>query len=106
MVLGLSKIKPNLAGVEGVKTTVKIYLQVDLADTWSAANTDWRMATDLASVKKVWRAADAVCFDVDSTVMKDEALDELAKFCGVGKEVQEWAVVSTTPLSFLKHNPV
>ncbi|XP_060062955.1 phosphoserine phosphatase-like isoform X2 [Ylistrum balloti] len=48
------------------------------------------MALDMASVKNVWRAADAVCFDVDSTVLKDEALDELAKFCGVGQEVQEW----------------
>ncbi|XP_076091157.1 phosphoserine phosphatase-like isoform X1 [Mytilus galloprovincialis] len=40
--------------------------------------------------KKVWRNADAVCFDVDSTVLKDEALDELAKFCGVGELVIEW----------------
>ena len=44
----------------------------------------------LEEVKRIWRNADAVCFDVDSTVMKDEALDELAKFCGVGQEVQEW----------------
>ncbi|CAC5401554.1 serB [Mytilus coruscus] len=40
--------------------------------------------------KRVWRNADAVCFDVDSTVLKDEALDELAKFCGVGELVIEW----------------
>ncbi|KAK3103388.1 hypothetical protein FSP39_018884 [Pinctada imbricata] len=44
----------------------------------------------LEEIKAVWKKADAVCFDVDSTVMQDEALDELAKFCGVGKEVQEW----------------
>ncbi|XP_033746777.1 phosphoserine phosphatase-like isoform X2 [Pecten maximus] len=59
------------------------------------AQKDWsrravRMASDLASTKRVWRSADAVCFDVDSTLLRDEALDELAKFCGVGKEVQEW----------------
>lgn len=40
--------------------------------------------------KQVWKSVDAVCFDVDSTVLQDEALDELAKFCGVGDEVVEW----------------
>lgn len=37
---------------------------------------------------QIWRNADAVCFDVDSTVCQGEAIDELAKFCGVGKDVQ------------------
>ncbi|GAB1606202.1 hypothetical protein Ahia01_000902600 [Argonauta hians] len=36
-----------------------------------------------------WLTADAVCFDVDSTVIKDEAIDELAKFCGVGEQVSK-----------------
>lgn len=40
-------------------------------------------------VKKIWRSADAVCFDVDSTVCTDEAIDELAKFVGREKEVAE-----------------
>ena len=39
-------------------------------------------------VIKIWRNADAVCFDVDSTVCQGEAIDELAKFCGVGKKVE------------------
>ena len=34
--------------------------------------------------------ADAVCFDVDSTVVKEEGIDELAEFCGVGEEVKQW----------------
>nr|CAB3492078.1 unnamed protein product [Digitaria exilis] len=34
--------------------------------------------------------ADAVCFDVDSTVILDEGIDELADFCGAGKAVAEW----------------
>jgi phosphoserine phosphatase len=34
-----------------------------------------------------WRNADAVCFDVDSTVCQDEGIDELAKFCGKYEEV-------------------
>ena len=38
----------------------------------------------------VWKQADTVCFDVDSTLIQDEGLDELANFCGVGKVVKEW----------------
>lgn len=41
-------------------------------------------------VLDVWRNADAVCFDVDSTVCVDEGIDELAEFCGAGKAVAEW----------------
>ncbi|KFM78835.1 Phosphoserine phosphatase, partial [Stegodyphus mimosarum] len=40
-------------------------------------------------MKALWRAADAVCFDVDSTVCMDEAIDELAKFAGKDKEVTD-----------------
>ena len=38
-------------------------------------------------MKAIWRSADAVCFDVDSTVCMDEGIDELAFFLGVGLEV-------------------
>ncbi|KAK6920990.1 hypothetical protein RJ641_014668 [Dillenia turbinata] len=41
-------------------------------------------------VLEIWRTADAVCFDVDSTVCVDEGIDELAEFCGAGKAVAEW----------------
>ncbi|GJN04970.1 hypothetical protein PR202_ga22555 [Eleusine coracana subsp. coracana] len=34
--------------------------------------------------------ANAVCFDVDSTVCLDEGIDELADFCGAGQAVAEW----------------
>ncbi|KAL4225885.1 hypothetical protein ACF0H5_013873 [Mactra antiquata] len=40
--------------------------------------------------KTVWCNADIVCFDVDSTLIKDEGLDELAEFCGVGEQVKQW----------------
>lgn len=36
------------------------------------------------------RAADAFCFDVDSTVCTDEGIDELAGFLGKGEEVAAW----------------
>ena len=35
----------------------------------------------------VWKLADAVCFDVDSTVIQEEGMDELAKFCGKGEQI-------------------
>ncbi|XP_031498545.1 phosphoserine phosphatase, chloroplastic-like [Nymphaea colorata] len=40
-------------------------------------------------VLKIVRSADAVCFDVDSTVCIDEGIDELANFCGAGEAVAE-----------------
>ena len=42
-----------------------------------------------ADVQRIWREADAVCFDVDSTVITEEGIDELAKFCGVGQQVKQ-----------------
>ena len=38
--------------------------------------------------KNVWRQADCVCFDVDSTVCMGEAIDELAEFVDVGQQVK------------------
>ena len=36
-----------------------------------------------------FRQADCVCFDVDSTVCTNEAIDDLAYFCGVGAQVEK-----------------
>ncbi|KAI7800851.1 putative phosphoserine phosphatase [Triplophysa rosa] len=46
------------------------------------------MAT-VAETVALFHRADAVCFDVDSTVICEEGIDELAKFCGVGDAVTE-----------------
>lgn len=43
-------------------------------------------------VRRIWREADCVCFDVDSTVVTDEGIDELAKFLGKGNEVSNITV--------------
>ncbi|XP_028400499.1 LOW QUALITY PROTEIN: phosphoserine phosphatase-like [Dendronephthya gigantea] len=43
-------------------------------------------------LKEIWRTADCVCFDVDSTVVKEEGIDELAEFCGVGDAVRQWTL--------------
>lgn len=45
---------------------------------------------NFTEVLELWRNANAVCFDVDSTVCVDEGIDELAEFCGAGKAVAEW----------------
>lgn len=39
-------------------------------------------------VRQLWLTADCVCFDVDSTVCIEEAIDELAKFQNVGPLVE------------------
>lgn len=41
----------------------------------------------MIDTKNIWKNADAVCFDVDSTVIKEEGIDELAKFCNKSEEV-------------------
>lgn len=48
--------------------------------------------TTLSQTKELFRRAEAVCFDVDSTVIREEGIDELAKFCGVGDAVTEMCV--------------
>ncbi|XP_011859502.1 PREDICTED: phosphoserine phosphatase isoform X2 [Vollenhovia emeryi] len=45
--------------------------------------------TSLDKLRNVWKTADAVTFDVDSTVITEEAIDELANFCGKGEEIME-----------------
>ncbi|KAL0036145.1 hypothetical protein WJX79_005418 [Trebouxia sp. C0005] len=40
-------------------------------------------------VLSTWRSAQAVCFDVDSTLCEDESIDELANFLGVGQQVAD-----------------
>ncbi|XP_023013779.1 phosphoserine phosphatase [Leptinotarsa decemlineata] len=43
----------------------------------------------MEEVQGILKRADAVCFDVDSTVIQEEGIDELAKFCNKGKQVSE-----------------
>mmetsp|Transcript_7902 Transcript_7902/g.9061 ORF Transcript_7902/g.9061 Transcript_7902/m.9061 type:complete len:227 (-) Transcript_7902:40-720(-) len=38
----------------------------------------------------LWKKANAVCFDVDSTVVTEEGIDVLADQCGAGEAVAEW----------------
>ncbi|XP_057672455.1 phosphoserine phosphatase [Diorhabda carinulata] len=43
----------------------------------------------VSDIKDIVRNADAFCFDVDSTVIQEEGIDELAKFCNKGDEVSK-----------------
>lgn len=56
----------------------------------SAPDSVQQHATTEEQARKAFCEADAVCIDVDSTLTRDEGLDEFAKFCGVGEEVAEW----------------
>uniref|UniRef100_A0A2K5WT59 Phosphoserine phosphatase n=1 Tax=Macaca fascicularis TaxID=9541 RepID=A0A2K5WT59_MACFA len=42
-----------------------------------------------SELRKLFYSADAVCFDVDSTDIREEGIDELAKICGVEDAVSE-----------------
>lgn len=41
------------------------------------------------NVISLFQQADAICFDVDSTVCTGEGIDDLALYCGKGQEVKE-----------------
>ena len=41
----------------------------------------------MPDIRALWRSAQAVCFDVDSTVSPDEGIDVLAAHAGVGEQV-------------------
>ena len=42
-----------------------------------------------SNILELWQNADCVCFDVDSTVCRNEAIDDLAEFANVGTQVQQ-----------------
>lgn len=43
-----------------------------------------------ADWKLLLKTAEAICFDVDSTVIQEEGIDVLAAYCGAGTAVAEW----------------
>ncbi|CAN6342981.1 unnamed protein product [Urochloa humidicola] len=56
----------------------------------SASSSNLENRQPSKQVIRTWCDADAVCFDVDSTVCLDEGIDELADFCGAGQAVAQW----------------
>ena len=49
-----------------------------------------RVEKTFMSVWDIFRSCDAVCFDVDSTIVQHEGIDMLANYFGVGESVAEW----------------
>ena len=73
-------------------STVKKYPTTSLTSSTKVATTT-TTTTNIPSnaqeyARKLWSTADCVCFDVDSTVCIEEAIDELAKFQEVGALVE------------------
>ncbi|KAH8406865.1 hypothetical protein KR222_008795 [Zaprionus bogoriensis] len=55
--------------------------------TTSATTTTTTTPKQPLQAAKIIKQSDIVCFDVDSTVICEEGIDELAEFCGKGSEV-------------------
>jgi len=53
----------------------------------SMTNADQDKSKNPAEAAKIIHNSQVVCFDVDSTVIQEEGIDELARFCGKGQEV-------------------
>lgn len=65
---------------------MQIYKSAVSFISYPLTSEDNNMCSNTA-VQRIWRQADAVCFDIDSTVIQEEGMDELAKFCNKGDEV-------------------
>ena len=54
-----------------------------------ATKEDMSSSSNKSRAIEIWRTCDAVCFDVDSTVIDHEGIDALAAYLGKGEEVAE-----------------
>jgi phosphoserine phosphatase len=61
-------------------------------DIMSHFSNDKLEGQNIASAMESLAKADAVCFDVDSTVIQEEGIDVLAASLGKGKEVSAWTL--------------
>ncbi|KAL6908206.1 hypothetical protein ACP4OV_002376 [Aristida adscensionis] len=102
-----SSVRPPAASQAAVRFTTPLFRSARLSYTsqFVAAALEVSKEEDSAAlanrqpskgVFETWRSADAVCFDVDSTVCLDEGIDELADFCGAGQAVAEWTAKAMT----------
>lgn len=63
----------------------------NINDSVNMTNTESSLVGDRSknalTAVQIIRNTNVVCFDVDSTVIREEGIDELAKYCGKGEEV-------------------
>mmetsp|Transcript_20209 Transcript_20209/g.42348 ORF Transcript_20209/g.42348 Transcript_20209/m.42348 type:complete len:271 (+) Transcript_20209:33-845(+) len=52
--------------------------------------TNEAVGNNVEEAKRILKEADAVCFDVDSTVITSEGIDDLASYLNKGPEVSSW----------------
>ncbi|KRX68170.1 Phosphoserine phosphatase [Trichinella sp. T9] len=73
-------------GEDGKINFYSVFTEKQLEKQLTAFN---HFKSQMERAKKLWNQADAVCFDVDSTVCQKEAIDELAKFMGKEEEISK-----------------
>ncbi len=56
-----------------------------------------------ADINSLIKRADAICFDVDSTVINDEGIVSLANVCGVGNEVEKMYANIINVILYIHH---
>ncbi|KAL6654670.1 hypothetical protein ACP70R_008135 [Stipagrostis hirtigluma subsp. patula] len=102
-----SSVRPPSASQTTVRFTTPLFQSTRLCQTRHLVAAALEISKESSSaglanrqpskgVIETWRSADAVCFDVDSTVCLDEGIDELADFCGAGQAVAEWTAKAMT----------
>jgi len=64
----------------------------DILESFSEEEQKGFEGVDVAGAMAALANADAVCFDVDSTVITEEGIDVLAESLGKGKEVSAWTL--------------
>ncbi|KAL7046350.1 hypothetical protein ACKWTF_002549 [Chironomus riparius] len=60
---------------------------INTSTTGSKVSADSNKTKRISDAKRIIQSSDIICFDVDSTVIVEEGIDELAEFCGKGEEV-------------------
>eukprot|EP00591_Stephanopyxis_turris_P003760 CAMPEP_0195526594 /NCGR_PEP_ID=MMETSP0794_2-20130614/27752_1 /TAXON_ID=515487 /ORGANISM="Stephanopyxis turris, Strain CCMP 815" /LENGTH=278 /DNA_ID=CAMNT_0040657323 /DNA_START=255 /DNA_END=1091 /DNA_ORIENTATION=- len=78
-----------LCNTRGFHSTTKAASSEGI-DILSSFNGKTFIGKDVPKAMETLANADAVCFDVDSTVIQEEGIDVLADFLGKGPEVSAW----------------
>jgi phosphoserine phosphatase len=77
---------PATSTMRSIVTTVNGYPAYNGTTTSLSTQTKEIRVRDAA---QILITSNVVCFDVDSTVIKEEGIDELARYCGKGAEVSK-----------------
>eukprot|EP00929_Paragymnodinium_shiwhaense_P016528 TRINITY_DN124948_c0_g1_i1.p1 TRINITY_DN124948_c0_g1~~TRINITY_DN124948_c0_g1_i1.p1 ORF type:complete len:292 (+),score=39.97 TRINITY_DN124948_c0_g1_i1:70-876(+) len=84
----VSTVQPTLQRAVSSRLQADKIRSLSASDVLQKKCTEARKAENVASaLARIWREADAVCFDVDSTVIMEEGIDKLAERAGKGEEV-------------------